>query len=288
MTEPTPSIPTANITQVEYWRDAGKKWRAYQREIDRQLAVVTDRLLERAASAPGERVIDVGCGAGHTTLRLAEAVGDGQVLGIDISEILLAVAEQRARDNGIGNVAFLLADAQVHGFAADAYDLIASRFGVMFFSDPVAAFRNLAHALRPGGRFAFASWGPLEQNPWFRLPQDVAVRHLGPPEPQPPHAPGPMAFSDAAYVEDLLSEAGLEAVEVAAEEAVLDGGDSLEALAEFASNLGPASRRIREADAPPEIQALIAAEVAEAFRPYAGTAGIKMPARIHYISARRA
>lgn len=288
MSGDTETAPSVNAQQREYWNTAGGKWRVHQAEMDRHLAAVTDRLLARAAPAPGQRVIDVGCGAGSITLLLARAVGDGRVLGIDISEVLLAAARQRANADRVGNVEFVLADAQVHGFPAEAYDLAVSRFGVMFFDDPVAAFRNLARALRPGGRFAFASWGPLEGNPWFLVPQQAAARHLGPGEPQPPHAPGPLAFSDVAYVEDLLREAGLEAVAVAAERVVLDGGASLQELAAFSGKFGPAARRIGETGASAEVQALIAAEVAEGFRPYAGADGVKVPALIHYISARRA
>jgi len=288
MSGPAEPIPTANAEQLEYWSTAGEKWRTYRRQIDRLLSGVTDRLLQRAAPVPGESAIDVGCGAGDTTLRLAATVGEGRVLGIDVSQALLEVAQERARSGGIGNVEFLFADAQVHAFAAGAHDLIASRFGVMFFNDPVTAFGNLARALRPGGRFAFASWGPLSQNPWFLVPHEVAVRHLGAPEPQAPHAPGPMAFADAAYVEGLLTEAGLEAVDVAVELVVLDGGDNAQAAATLSCNLGPASRRIRETGASAEVQNRIAADIAGEFRRYAGADSVMIPAAIHYIAARRA
>jgi SAM-dependent methyltransferase len=287
MSDDVASVPGVNAQQRQYWNTAGEKWRIHQAELDRHLAAITERLLARAAAAPGERVIDVGCGAGSSTFRLAGAVGDGRVLGIDVSTPLLDAARQRAAVDGIDNAEFVLADAQVHAFPAEAYDLVASRFGVMFFDDPAAAFRNLARALRSGGRFAFASWGPLEENPWFLVPQRSAARHLGPAEPQPPHAPGPLAFSDAAHVEGLLRAAGLEAVEVAAERIVLDGGDSLQALAEFSASFGPAARRIAEAGAAPETVARIAQDIAEALRPYAGREGVRIPAMVNFISARR-
>jgi ubiquinone/menaquinone biosynthesis C-methylase UbiE len=126
--------------------------------MDRSLHEIGRLLLERAAIRPGERVIDVGCGSGATTLAAAPLVGaQGSVLGVDVSEPMLAVARRRAA--GLGNVRFVAADAQTHAFEPGAQDLVLSRFGVMFFDDPPRAFASLRRALRPGGRLCFVCWG---------------------------------------------------------------------------------------------------------------------------------
>jgi SAM-dependent methyltransferase len=196
-THPT-EAGAANADQAEYWNSpSGQRWITYQEALDRRLAPVTELLLERADVRGGECVIDVGCGTGATTLRLAAAVGaHDSVLAVDISESLLAAARRRCLEGGHANVRLIRADAQTHRFERACHDLVTSRFGVMFFDDPIGAFRNLARALRPGGRLAFAAWGPLEANPWFALPLQVGVERLGPPQPQPPRAPGPLALSE--------------------------------------------------------------------------------------------
>ena len=179
---------------LELW--GREKWVRHQAFIDQQLEAVTDLLLQTAAVRVGEAVLDVGCGPGATLLRLAAVVGkEGHVLGCDVSAPMLALARQRIAAAGIRNVDVVQADAQSHGFAENAFDLVISRFGVMFFADPTAAFAKLRQPLKPGGRLAFVCWAPLADNPFFLLPIQIATRHLGPVEPTPPRAPGPLAFS---------------------------------------------------------------------------------------------
>ena len=140
-------------------------------------------------------------GTGVTTVPYAAAVGpSGHVTGADIARPMLDAARRRVEEAGLNNVELLLADAQVHAFAPDSYDLLTSRLGVMFFADPRAAFRNLIRALRPSGRLVMAVWATIDENPHWKIPLDIAVRHLGPPAPQPPHAPGPHAFGDRDYL----------------------------------------------------------------------------------------
>ncbi len=281
------AIPTANPEQVDYWNSAaGERWLTHRATLDRQMSLITDRLFTRAAVRPGERVIDVGCGAGATTIRLGRAVGaTGAVLGVDISEPMLSLATNRAA--AVDQVRFERADAQVHGFDAAAYDLAFSRFGFMFFANPVAAFRNLGTAFRFGGRLCLGCWGPLQQNPWFRVPREIAIRHLGPPEPQPPHAPGPLAFADAEYAHEVFTAAGFEEVAITAEDLNLLGPATAEETAEFACVMGPAGRLIREKHAPADTVQAIAAEIAEAYKDYATSDGVRVPAKINFISARK-
>src|SRR5437763_5045183 len=206
----------ANAAQLEYWNTvAGPRWVGLAGYVEKRVEKVNDLLVERSGIAPGERVLEVGCGTGAATVPLAEAVGDtGEVVGIDISEPMLAGARERISHSGLRNITLLRADAQVHAFEPNKFDLIASRFGVMFVADPTAAFRNLLGAMRPAGRLCFACWAALEENRHWLIPYEVALRHLGPPAPKPPHAPGPMAFADPEYLRSVLGGAGYDGIEI--------------------------------------------------------------------------
>jgi SAM-dependent methyltransferase len=203
---------------------------------------------ERAKLAPGERVLDVGCGVGQTTLELARAIGpSGSVLGIDISTPMLEKARERARAAGLANVRFENADAQTHAFTPGGVDVLYSRFGVMFFVDPTAAFANLAKALRPGGRVSFVCWQALAENAWMRESLGAVLKHVAPPPPPAPDAPGPFAFADAARVRGILEKAGLRNVRHEAFTGKLSLGGTLDEAAAFALEIGPASRLLAEA-----------------------------------------
>jgi SAM-dependent methyltransferase len=231
-------------------------------------------------------VIDVGCGAGTTTLQLAAAVGaHGSVLGIDISEPLLAAARRRVLQTGRTNVRLLRADAQTHRFERACHDRVMSRFGVMFFDDPVGAFANLASALRPGGHLAFASWGALEENPWFVLPLEVGVPRLGPPESQPPRAPGPLALSEPDYIDEILTGAGYARVRIDRVDTYLPGARNTRAEAELMSLFGPLSRLLRERGADEATRIALVAELADRLTPYATADGVRLPASFHLVTA---
>ena len=139
----------------------GEQWARHARQYDRVVEGYQRWLMAAAAIAPGSTVLDIGCGTGETSRAAAVAAGAGSVLGVDLSTAMLDEAARRATAAGIGNVRFVRADAQVHRFEAAAFDLAISRFGVMFFANPVAAFANIAAALRPGGRLVVVAWRPL-------------------------------------------------------------------------------------------------------------------------------
>jgi len=202
-------VKTANHDQVEHWNDseATGDWVTYQERYDRMLEPFAGLILDAAALSPGEQVLDVGCGCGATTLAAARAVAPGQVAGIDLSAAMLARAGRNAAEAGLVNASFEQADAQVHRFGA-SYDAVISRFGVMFFADPVAAFANLLDATRPGGRLAFACWQPLAENEWLLVPLAALAEHVPLPEPDEPGAPGMFSLSDTGRLRQVLSEAG--------------------------------------------------------------------------------
>ncbi|MGZ6791387.1 MAG: class I SAM-dependent methyltransferase [Mycobacteriales bacterium] len=199
---------TSNADMIRLWNsDASSAWSTRPERYDQMLEPLGRRVLAAAALQPGERVLDVGCGAGQLSLQAAEAVGPtGSVLGVDVAAGLLAVA--RSRGSGVPQAQFLQADAQEHDLGKGAFDAVVSRFGVMFFADPVAAFGNLAHATRPGGRLAFVAWQPAVVNEWATVPITAAVPHTGLPSLPPPGAPGPFAFGDPEVVRGVLTDAG--------------------------------------------------------------------------------
>lgn len=237
----------ANTDQIAYWNDVhGKTWIEMSDLLDQEL--VDLGLAAMAALNPqrGERIVDVGCGCGQTSLALADRVGPaGAVTGVDISHPMLEEARRRARAAGVGQAEFVEADAQTYAFAPASFDAAFSRFGVMFFADPPAAFANIRKALKPGGRLAFVCWRPLAENAWMLVPMTAALRHLPPPAPPQPGAPGPFAFADPERVRGILAKAGFADVAVEPLEMPL-GGFALEDALKMALRIGPLAALLRE------------------------------------------
>ena len=269
---------SSNEEQIQYWNENGPKWVQLQDDLDKTIGPIGDHMIELAAAAPGERVLDVGCGCGATSLSLARRVApSGKVTGVDISVPMLARARERVAEEAIDNIEFLEADAQVHAFEAAQTDLITSRFGIMFFADPVAAFRNLHGALKPEGRTAFVCWQPLGENPWMRIPVMAAASQLAElPPPPDPNAPGPFALGDPDRVRSILADAGFQKVEVDAHEAelTLGGSGSFEDSVDFILRMGPTGRMLAEVGQDVADRAREA--VAKAVEPYATPSGIQM------------
>jgi SAM-dependent methyltransferase len=232
----TPEI--VNVEQAEAWDGPdGEFWAAHQARFDTTISPHHAQLMATAAIAPGERVLDIGCGNGRTTRDAARATGaGGEVLAVDLSGPMLTKAAQLAKDEGLGNVRFEHGDAQVHPFPRGAFDLALSRFGVMFFADPVAAFTNIASALRPGGRLTMAVWGPVPRNEWITAMLDAvaAVREL--PKP-PPDAPGPFSLADQSRAEGILSRAGFTDIAFAPSEHPFRLGDDADDAFGFVTQL---------------------------------------------------
>ena len=284
----TAQAPAANAAMRDYWNTvAGPRWVAGQGFRERRNEESLALLLDRLQLAGGESVLEIGCGTGAVTLPLAQAVGTGgRVVGVDISEPMLGVARQRAAESGAGNVTLLLGDAQVMALEPAAFDVATSRMGVMFFADPVAAFRNIGIALKPDGRLVFACWAPLEENRHWLVAYEVAVRHLGPPAPPTDPVPGPLAFGDPDYIRRILTSAGYADVTVERAHPTIIGG-SAEEEARQALMMGPTARLI-EAKQPDEAtRKVIADEIGAAFAALAGAGPIRLPATIFLVAARR-
>lgn len=281
-----PDQKIVNADQAEFWSSTtGAQWVELQDSIDTLLSGVLDRLLAKADLKAGQSVLDIGCGTGASVLALCEHVGpDGAVEGLDIAAQMLERARQRAQEAGHDNARFTLSDAQVHPFEPQRYDQVVSRFGVMFFEDTVAAFTNIARAVKPGGRMTFVSWGPMADNPWFNAPRLAAIAELGAVPPTDPYAPGPMAFHDTDHVLALFRQAGLKDARAEVVEVPLYPQGDVQAAAEIASNIGPASRIIREKGGAPADVLSIAKRVAAEFEKYATPQGVQVPARLNYYS----
>jgi SAM-dependent methyltransferase len=241
MTKP---LDAANADQADYWNgEAGRRWTALQESQDRLFAPITAALFEAAAPRPGEAVIDVGCGAGETTLRAAAATGSA--LGVDVSEPLLERA--RARASAAGSPArFALADATAYDFSGEAADLLISRFGVMFFADPAASFANLRRGLKASGRLAFVCWREPKLNPWLMLPYSAAVKHAPAPPRPGPEDPGPFAFADETRAPHILAAAGFSDVTLTPLDFAIDVGvgEGLDNAVAKSLEIGPASRAL--------------------------------------------
>jgi SAM-dependent methyltransferase len=267
-----------NAEQIEYWNgESSAKWVENQARMDALILPFGERAIEDAAVKPGERVLDVGCGCGATSLALGARVGArGSVLGVDLSAGMLARAAERAREEGQDHVSFENADAQTHAFEAGARDLVFSRFGVMFFADPTAAFTNLCRALRPGGRVAFSCWRPVPENPWVVVPLGAITKVIEPPPPPAPGAPGPFAFADPERVRAILGGAGFEAIDIDAQDEKLVLGGNLEDAVAFALRNGPASRLMEAAT--PEQRERATQLAREALAPHARERGVALGA----------
>ena len=222
---------SSNIAQIEYWNTkAGETWAKFQEALDRQIQTLGLAAMDTLRPEKGEHIIDIGCGCGQTSLDLGSRVGAaGLVVGVDISKPMLEVALRRPRPAPNLRVTFKQLDAQSDDLGDGCFDAAFSRFGVMFFSDPVVAFANIRRSLNPSGRLVFVCWRPLNQNPWMREPLDAALPLLPPIAPFDPMAPGPFAFADAGRVQSILDEARFGSVKVGPFDAAI-GGANLEQL----------------------------------------------------------
>ena len=258
----------AQATPTHDWNgDSGERWAANLTRLDLMLEDFGSAAIAAAKAQPGEQVLDIGCGSGTTSFTLAQQVGpSGHVLGVDISEQLVEIARAAIPDGT--PIAFRCADAATAALPHGQFDLLFSRFGVMFFDDPVAAFAHMRSALKPGGRAAFICWRGAQENDWVRLPM-AAIRDIVQPAPADPNAPGPFAFGDRQRLADILDAAGFTAIDIAPFDTALSygRGASREAAVDdaldMAFQVGPLSRAL--ADQSDDIRTRAADAVRAAF-----------------------
>jgi ubiquinone/menaquinone biosynthesis C-methylase UbiE len=280
-----PDPPRASQSFVE---KAGEAWVRMQDRTETLIDPLGRIAIDRLGVVAGERILDVGCGCGQTLLQLADLTGpSGHVLGVDISPPMLGRARERAA--GRANIELALGDAQTYAFARAAFDAVYSRFGVMFFDDHRAAFRNLRAAARPGGRLSFVCWQDLAKNPWASRPLDAVMRLLpasAMPEVMREGRPGPFFMSDPARVRAILGDAGWQdvAIEPVEMSLHLGGAATLDEVVEYSFQIGSAARAM--ADAPETLKPALEAALREAFAPFVTARGVYMDGAAFVVGAR--
>jgi SAM-dependent methyltransferase len=274
-----------NTDQIAYWNGpGGQHWADRQQMQDVMLAPVSDILIDRAKAKAGDRIVDVGCGCGATTIALASQVGPtGHVMGVDISGPMLARARQVTPLGA--PVDFVLADATVYPFEAASFDLLASRFGVMFFAEPALSFANMRRGMRPSGRLTFICWRAARDNPFFMVPLEAAHRHAPKLPPPGPEDPGPLSFASEARVHRILGEAGFSGIAMEPHNLSLDiaVGRGLDAAVESTLEIGPTARAL--AEQPSEVRAAARVSIREALAPFASGQRVLLPASIWIVTA---
>lgn len=277
-----------NAEQIEYWNgDAGERWARYQDKLDSMLQPFSDAVLRIGAVKPGERILDVGCGCGATTFDIAIRAGaEGKTVGVDISAPMIARAQNRAA--ALKSTAeFMLADASTHAFPPGTFDLLASRFGIMFFLEQIPAFTHLRQTLTPGGRVAFVCWRPMKENPWISVPLFAALPHIPKQEPAVPGAPGPFAFDDPDRLRGVLTNAGYRSIEIEPFDANLvvgGGADPVGDALQQTLDIGPLARIFRELDESARTKSVDA--VREALARHTSAEGVVMDGAVWLVTAR--
>lgn len=276
----------SNEEQFDYWNgDAGKRWAQEDDTMARLLHPVCEALLDHARVDDCKNALDVGCGGGSQSLMLANRLGaEASVLGVDISGPMLEVARGKTAAAN-AELSFLQADASEHAFEPGSFDLLFSRFGVMFFDDPTAAFTNLRSAMAPEARLAFCCWQPLRDNDWSRIPVKAALQHLPAPEAPDPHAPGPFAFADPERLTGILQGAGFSdiALESFTPEMRFGEAPTLQQSVREMAMIGPVARLLMGQE--PEVLERVFASMEEAMAPFYQDGSLSMPAAIWFVTA---
>ena len=275
-----------NAPQIEYWDGpAGDRWARLADSQDAMLEALGLAAIDACDIQPGHTVLDCGCGSGMTTFEISNRVGaNGRVAGIDLSGPMLDVAITRLKARGITNIQFEQKDIAAYPFEQETFDRVFSRFGVMFFVDPVAAFTNIRGGMKSGGRLAFVCWQALHKNPWMEIPLKTALRHVPPPPPADPDAPSPHAFADPDKIRRLLSGAGFAEI----------GVDALEMRLPFEADARSTAKRLVQASGavarllsnePENIKARVEDDVCEAVAEFQTDSGVMLGSSTWVVTA---
>lgn len=275
---------TSDVAQEQsrLWNGpSGRSWVALQQELDRLFEPFEKRLVEEVVAGRRRDVLDIGCGTGATTLAVARRIGaNGRSVGIDISEPMLATARERAKQEGLP-ATFVNADAQTYAFEPASVDMFISRFGVMFFEDPVRAFANLRRAARAGAELRAIAWRGPSDNPFMTTAERAAAPLLPNMPPRRPDAPGQFAFADAARVRGILEEGGWTGIDI--QPLDVECAMPVKALELYLTRLGPVGAMLQEADE--ATRARVFQVVRAAFDPYARGDEVRFTAACWMVNA---
>ncbi len=276
-----------NAVMAEFWNgNGGKNWVSREGRLESSLKIFGQQAIEAGDIRPGQRILDIGFGCGETAIALAREVGPkGQVHGVDISVAMVEAADKKAEVCGLDNITFECADAQTNTFVANNYDLVFSRFGVMFFDDPVGAFKNIYSALKPGGRLAFICWAGRHENAWVTLPLQVVAKHLELPPPPGAREPGPFSLSEEGCANEILSGAGFTNIVVESFETPFVLGEDVEEALSFLMHLAPSGSAINNADIDEPTRERIAVDMAKMLESYQSNSGVCMDAKALLVTA---
>ena len=274
-----------NAPQIEYWNGpAGDKWARLADSQDRMLEALGAAAMKACDIRPGHSVLDVGCGSGTSTIEIARRVGDGgQVLGIDISTPMLDVGRERLSAHEFDNVTFENKDVTIYPFRETLFDRVFSRFGVMFFVEPISAFTNIRTGLKSGGRLAFVCWQAAEKNPWIAVPLRVVLQNVLAPPPADSEAPGPMAFSNPDRVRNILSEAGFSQIKIDALETLVPLEPDVSGSVQKLLEVGPVSRLLSGAS--DDVMKRVENDLSDAIAGFQTDQGVMMGSATWIVSA---
>ncbi|MFH8568200.1 class I SAM-dependent methyltransferase [Streptomyces sp. NPDC017993] len=279
-------VAAGNAEQAQAWNgDDGRYWAQEAARHDAMLRHFTPHLLAALPLGASSRVLDIGCGGGETTTEAARVASDGAVLGVDLSGPLLEVARRRAAADGWRQVTYEKADAQVHRFARGGFDCALSRFGVMFFADPAAAFGNIAGGLRSGGRLAFLCWRALAENAFLNVPFAAVAPYLPVPDFGEPGAPGPFSLADADRIREVLTGAGYDEIAIGPVDEPMRMGADPEDVISYQLGLPMARSMFPEGESREKAQALAA--LREALAEHQGPEGVMLGGAAWLVTARR-
>lgn len=269
--------------EERYWNEeGGSNWIRFIERLERMLDVLTPHLVDAVAAQSGERILDIGCGGGPTSAAYAQTVGaTGHVVGADISEPILELA--RSRFGHMKSLEFITADAGAHAFEAQSFDVVTSRFGVMFFPQRDSAFANIHKAVKPGARICFMCWRAIKENPWMGEGAQAAFEFVTPAEKPEPGAPGPFSLADPDQTRNLLSGAGFKDIEFEAVDENVSLG-SVEDTLDWLTSMGPAAKPLQEA--PPAAREKAISAMRRVFEARLSDSGVVFPGAAWIVRAR--
>ena len=268
-----------NKNQRDFWSGKGGDiWVERQNAMDTMLSPLGEAALNKLNLNEGENVLDIGCGCGHTTLNIAKRISpDGQVTGLDISKPMLKRAKESANEMSISNASFNCVDVQTDDIGEEVYSAAFSRFGVMFFEDPIAAFRNINKSLITGASLSFVCWQSPALNPWQSLFIEAVKKYVDLPSP-PPRSPSPFAFMESEYVSSILEESNFQNIMIEGHEAEVNmfSGRSLSDSVKDYISINPVVSGMLKDSTEQEKTEIINSAI-EAFFPYYSAKGLMFP-----------
>ena len=276
-----------NIKQKQFWSGAGGDvWVDKQREMDIMLNPLGERAIQGLDLSGEIKILDIGCGCGATTLEIAKAVTQGEVIGVDISEPMLERATKTASDMMLNNTSFQVKDVQVDEMPLSYFDIAFSRFGVMFFEDPFEAFKNINHSLKDNGQLSFVCWQHASLNPWQSLSIQVIKEFLDLPAPAP-KSPGPFAFEDKSYINEILTESGFRDIEIKdnQEDIVMFSGKSIREACEDYLTINPVVTEMLK-NSPTELREEILEALIGKFSDFHNNEGLLFPSATWIVTAK--